>query len=79
MRLHLTLLHIHVLRPADFQRPNRSGRAVGLENEVFFRVDGRGLHGGDAGEDVEELGVPRGGDGAEEEEFVHRGRFDGGS
>lgn len=38
-------------------------------------MDGR-LHGGDAGEDVEELGVPRGGGGAEEEELVHGGRFD---
>ena len=38
-------------------------------------MDGR-LHGGDAGEDVEELGVPRRGDGAEEEELVHVGLFE---
>lgn len=43
---------------------------------MFFRVDGGGLHGGDAGEDVEELGVPRVGNGAEEEKLVHYGRFD---
>lgn len=41
-------------------------------------MDGRGLHGGDAGEDVEELVVSRGGDGAEEEKLVHCGRYDGG-
>lgn len=33
--------------------------------------DGLGLGGGDAGEDVEELGVADGGDLAVEEEFVH--------
>lgn len=58
MCLYLTLLHIHVLRTAHFQRTNRSGCAVGLENEVFLGADRPGLHGGDAGEDVEELGVP---------------------
>ena len=45
---------------------------------MFLRVDGAGLHGGNAGEDVEELGVPRRGDGAEEKELVHRRRFNGG-
>lgn len=40
---------------------------------MFFRPDGGGLHRADAGEDVKELGVPRGGDGAEEEELVHCG------
>lgn len=34
-------------------------------------VEGLGLHGGDAGEDVEDLGVPGCGDGGVEEEFVH--------
>lgn len=78
MCLYVTLLHIHILCPAYFQRPNGPWRAVGLENKMFFRGDGRGLHGGDAGEDVEELGMPRRGNGAEEEELVHCGRFDGG-
>lgn len=43
---------------------------------MFFRVDGRGLHGGDAGEDVEKLGVSRRWNGAEEEELVHCRRFE---
>ena len=34
-------------------------------------VIGLGLHGGDAGEDGEDLVVPGYGDGAVEEEFVH--------
>lgn len=76
MCLYVALLHVHILRPAYFQRPNRPRRTVGLENKMFLRVDGGGLHGRDAGEDIEELGVPRGGNGAEEEELVHCRRFD---
>ena len=45
---------------------------------MSFQVDGGGLHRGDAGKDIEELSVPRGRDGAEEEELVHFGQFDGG-
>lgn len=46
---------------------------------MSFQVDEGGLHRGDAGEDVEELSVPRGRNGAEEEELVHCGQFDGGN
>lgn len=45
---------------------------------MLFRVDGGGLHRGDAGEDVEELSVPRGRNGTEEEKLVHCERFDAG-
>ena len=40
----------------------------------MFR-SGSGLHGGEASEDMQELGVPGGRDLAEEEEFVHGVRW----
>jgi len=61
---------LNVLRAAYLLLRSRAGRSVGFEDEVGFE-DGLGLGGGDAGEDVEELGVADGGDLAVEEEFVH--------
>lgn len=61
---------LNVLRAAYLLLRPGAGGSVGLEDEVGFE-DGLGLGGGDAGEDVEELGVAEGRDLAVEEEFVH--------
>ena len=65
------LLRIFVFRSATLRfRGGVCGGASGREDAVFFK-EGDGLHGGDAGEDVEEMGMLGGWNAAEEEEFVH--------
>jgi len=61
---------LYVLRAAYLLLRSGTGFSVRLEDEMLFE-DGLGLHGGDAGEDVEDLVMACGGDLAEEEELVH--------
>lgn len=68
-RLHRIPLLLHGLAPSHMSCRLRRGPG-GLVDPVPL-VERLGLHGGDAGEDGEDLGVSRRGDGGVEEELVH--------